>query len=150
MKAIRTKSDVFITAIADRKREAARAASPKIDLEAESVKEDRKMRIPKYVQEIMRRAKFARGYGDPGYTLEITKARPYTKAPTFRVELERLVAWANRQIPSDDDEAFDFCVATIVSAPTETHYCNQYATVTIYDPVMKELEAFMEKEKQRK
>ena len=39
------------------------------------------MKIPKYVQEIMERSEFVRGNGDPGYTIKIRKATPYTRIP---------------------------------------------------------------------
>lgn len=45
------------------------------------------MKIPKYVQEIMERSEFVRGYGDPGYTIRIRKATPYTRISTLSAEI---------------------------------------------------------------
>ena len=98
------------------------------------------MNIPKYVQELMSRAAFDRLYfnpkSEPGYTIKIRKATPYTKIDTLRDECLRLVAWANRQ-PCGPE------TAALLECPTATHYCNQAAYVTIYDPVMKALEQYI-------
>ena len=95
------------------------------------------MKIPVYVQELMGRAAFDRLYtnlkSEPGYTIKIKKATPYTYASTLRAECERLVAWANRQ-PCGPD------TAAILECPADTHYCRQVAYVTIYDPIMQKLE----------
>ena len=98
------------------------------------------MKIPKYVQELMGRAEFDLSHprGEPGYTIRIKKATPYTKADTLNDEVKRLVAWANRIAPVPPEWESD--TAFIVSVPKSTHYRDQYAVVTIYDPVMKELE----------
>ena len=98
------------------------------------------MIIPKYVQDLMKRAKFAIGYGDPGYTLEITKETPYTHASTLDTEIKRLEKWVKRVMPEDD---LDVPTMIVNKIPKKTHYCNQYAIVTIYDPVMKELEKYI-------
>ena len=102
------------------------------------------MKVPKYVQELMGRAEFdlLHPRGEPGYTLKIKKATPYTKADTLKAEAERLVAWANRMAPVPPEWESD--TATVVSVPKETHYRDQYAVVTIYDPVMKELEKYID------
>ena len=100
------------------------------------------MTIPKYVQELMARSSFDVFHHprrDPGYTIRIRKATPYTTAATLRKECERLVVWANRQ-PSGPDTAI------LLDCPAETHHVWQCATVTIYDPVMKHLEQYIEKE----
>lgn len=95
------------------------------------------IKVPKFVQEMMSRSRFDRSYtnpeSNPGYTIWIRKATPYTKAITLRAECDRLVAWAKR----------NFADAEILECPTNTHYCNQAALVTITDPVMKKLEQFM-------
>ena len=48
------------------------------------------MKIPKYIQDMMERARFVVGYGDPGYTIAIRKPTPYTHVSTFEAEIERL------------------------------------------------------------
>ena len=84
------------------------------------------MTIPKYVQELMSRATWEYDHPDsePGYTVRI------------RAECNRLVAWANRQ-PCGADTAY------LLYCPRDTHYTNQIAIVTIYDPVMQQLERYM-------
>lgn len=98
------------------------------------------MKIPKYIQDMMERARFVVGYGDPGYTIEIRKATPYTQVSTLKKEIERLEKWVNRMMPKDD-----LGVPTIIinKIPKKTHYINQYAIVTIYDPIMKQLEEYI-------
>lgn len=95
------------------------------------------MVIPKYIKAMMGRARFVRGLGDPGYTVEIVKATPYTTAETFKMEVERLCAWVERQMPRDE---FSIPTAVINNIPRKTHHCRQVAVVTIYDPVMQHLE----------
>ena len=93
------------------------------------------MKIPKYVQDLMSRAKFAKGYGDPGYTIEITKETPYTYASTLESEVKRLESWVKRMMPEDDLGAPTMVINT--KFPMKTRHCNRYAVVTIYDPIMK-------------
>lgn len=97
------------------------------------------MKIPKFVQGIMERSKFALGEGDPGYTIIIRKETPYTYVDTFQREIERLVAWANRVVPHDEDVPN----AIINRTPNKTHHHFQYATVTIYDPIMQQIEKYI-------
>lgn len=102
------------------------------------------MRIPKYVQDMMSRCRydFFREVRNPdyavGYTVCIRKRTPYTKVDTLRAECERLAAWA-------DKTAGCKCVY-ILDVPEKTHYCNQSAVVTIFDPIMKQLEQYIPKE----
>ena len=96
------------------------------------------MKIPKYIQNIMSRSIFALGYGDPGYTIEIRKRSAYTTINTFRSEIERLIKWCNKT-PHDDD-----CpIAVLNRIESRTRHDWQYATVTIYDPVMLYLKKYM-------
>lgn len=99
------------------------------------------MKIPKYVQEIMSRSKFAIGYGDPGYTIEIKKESPYTHASTLEEEVNRLKKWVERVMPDDELGVPTMVINT--KFPMKTMHRNQYAIVTIYDPVMKELEKYI-------
>ena len=105
------------------------------------------MNIPKYVRELMSRSQFDLDHprGVPGYTIKIRKATPYTKAYTLKAEVERLVAWANREAPVPPEWESD--TAVIVSVPKATHHRDQYAVVTIYDPVMKGLEKYIDEKK---
>ena len=97
------------------------------------------MKIPKFVQEIMERSRFALGEGDPGYTIIIRKETPYTYIDTFQREIERLVAWANRAVPCYEDVPN----AVINKTPSKTRHQFQYATVTIYDPIMQKVEEYI-------
>lgn len=98
------------------------------------------MKIPKFAQELMVRSAFELGDHkkdyDPGYTIRIRKATPYTKIETLEAECERLVKWAQRN--GATDSRIDSDLSSVA-----THYRWQYAIVTIYDPCMKYLEAFM-------
>lgn len=98
------------------------------------------MIIPKYVQGLMKRAKYAIGYGEPGYTLEIAKETPYAYVITLEGEINRLERWIKRVMPKND---LDVSTMVVNKIPKNTHHCNQYATVTIYDPVMNELEKYI-------
>lgn len=101
------------------------------------------MVIPKYVQELMSRAKYnftlpgKNPNAAAGYTVEIKKYSHYETADTFRSEIERLKKWVDRQ---PGGEMF------ILSIPTHTvHKSMQYATVTIFDPVMQKIEQYIQK-----
>lgn len=102
------------------------------------------MKIPKYVIELMSRAEYNYKYlvNDKnyavGYTLNIFKATPYTRADTLKAEVERLVAWANKVGGKG--------TAYILGFPSETHHYDQEAIVTIFDPVMKHIEQYIRKE----
>lgn len=101
------------------------------------------MNIPKYVADILGRSKFAYCYGAvPGYTIAINKRTAYTYATTLRDEARRLAKWANEQYRkvSNDTTA----IAFVDSYEYRTHYTNQYAIVTIFDPVMKHIEHLIE------
>lgn len=100
------------------------------------------MTIPKYVLDILSRSEMALGVGDPGYTIYIHKATRQTLISTFQKEINRLIAWCNRQVPQMED-----CpTAKIISIPHKTHYCDQCALVTIYDPVMLRLDRIIKQQ----
>lgn len=105
------------------------------------------MRVPKYIEEIMNRASFAYSKGcEPGYTVNITKWGHYERIETFITEIEKLVAWVNKNCGYDVNE-FDEPCAKINYIPKETKFKRmQYATVTIYDPVMRYLEKYVSAE----
>lgn len=95
------------------------------------------MKIPKFVQELMSRSRFALGQvhekASPGYTIWIEKATPYTMADTLRAECERLCRWAKR----------NYADAEILFCPAETHHRAQRALVTVTDPCMKYMEKYI-------
>lgn len=97
------------------------------------------MKVPKYVIEIMSRSKYEFDFfkKNPnyaaGYTIRIRKATPYTKAETFKNEIERLKSWVKK---NNSD-------LIILEIPSRTHYANQTATITIFDPVMQQIERYI-------
>lgn len=97
--------------------------------------------IPVFVQELMSRASFVLGSGEAGYTIRIQKRTEYSLVTSLEKEIERLNKWVVRVMPKDD-----LGVPTMVinSIPKATHYHKQYAVVTIYDPVMKWIEGYIE------
>ena len=106
------------------------------------------MKIPKYVVDLMSRSRYNyTAIGDnysPGYTIDIAKYSHYETTQTFRKEIERLVKRANRQGFAAPD--LDIMIAYILSVPNKTkHKSMQYATVTIFDPVMKHIEKYIPK-----
>lgn len=102
------------------------------------------VKIPVYVQDLMSRSRYAydrccnHEYYAPGYTIKIRKRSAYAKVDTLRKEVEQLVKWANRVTGVEDLE-----IAYILDVPTKTHYCNQVAVVTIFDPVMQKIEQYI-------
>lgn len=96
------------------------------------------MTVPRYVQEILSRCTWWLGEGsEPGYTIAIHKKSPYSYASTLRTDAGRLCSWADRNTPEGLD------TACVVSCPKGTHYEDQWAVVTIYDPVMRQIERFI-------
>ena len=99
------------------------------------------MKVPKYVQKLLERSQYE--YGSvkhaqyaAGYTLRIEKRTAYTRADTFRREIERVVKWANRT-PAGSDTAH------VLYIPPVTRHNTQYALVTIFDPVMQHIEKYI-------
>ena len=95
------------------------------------------MKIPKYIQEIMSRSEFDLEYRNPssmpGYTIRVHKATPYTRAATLRDECRRMLAWADRH----------YAYTELLMCPSDTHYHDQYALVTVTDPCMLYMEQYM-------
>lgn len=101
------------------------------------------MKIPKYIIEtLLDRAEYeftyctSNKYYAAGYTISIKKARPYQRAETLKKEVKKLCDWADRIAGAG--------TSYVLSLPTETHYTNQYAIVTIFDPVMKQIESYIQ------
>ena len=93
------------------------------------------MKIPKYVMDILSRSEFYLApTADPGYTIMVRKRTAYTTVDTFVKELERLVQWAKRNGAT---------LSGINKVPPKTRHDWQYATVTIYDPVMVRIEEYI-------
>lgn len=106
------------------------------------------MKIPKYVIDLMSRARYNyTASGDnyaAGYTIDIAKYSHYETVQAFKKEIDRLIRWANRQGFATPD--LDIMTAYILSVPNKTkHKSMQYATVTIFDPVMKHIEKYIPK-----
>lgn len=101
------------------------------------------MNIPKYVIGILERAKYSYGANSiPGYTITIEKETQYKHASTLANEARRLIKWANKEYKklSKDETA----IAMIDSVPAKTVYkYKQYATVTIFDPIMQHIEKYI-------
>lgn len=99
------------------------------------------MKIPKYVQELMSRSNYefdsCRNNDNyaAGYTIKIHKYSAYEYLDTFKAEVERLCAWANRVAGVE--------TAYILDMPVRFHHCNQVAVVTIFDPVMHKIEQYI-------
>ena len=102
--------------------------------------------IPKYIQELMKRSQYEFDFCTrnenyaAGYTISIRKDRPYQRIETLRAEVQRLQAWVQREYKKrgGDDQ-----ITYLLSMPARTHYCNQYAIVTIFDPIMKDIEGYI-------
>lgn len=95
------------------------------------------MDVPKYVIDLIENSTYnidnkCENYA-AGYTINIRKKTARTMINTHIAEVEKLKKWVERQGGE--------CL--IINKPTETRYCEQYVTVTIYDPVMKYLEAYI-------
>ena len=105
-------------------------------------------RVPKYVQELMKRAEYTYNPRNseyvPGYTIRIYKATDYGYVRTLNSEVERLQKWVERQMPHDD---LDVPTCIINYIPEQTHYHPQWAVITIFDPVMKEIEQYIPERK---
>lgn len=105
-------------------------------------RKDDSMIIPKYVQEMLNRSTYDYDFAkhphySAGYTIRIPKPTIYTLIPTFKKDVERLVAWCNRVSPSEFE---DIQTAYVLFIPASTHYRKQYAIVTIYDGLMQKIE----------
>ena len=100
--------------------------------------------IPKYVENILARSQWKAPYYMAGkyregfYTFTILKETNYTTARVFQREVERFVAWANRE--AKKATGIQQPVATIISTPKKTRHAEQYAVVKIVDPIMKQIE----------
>lgn len=99
------------------------------------------MIIPKYVEELMSRSAFVIGGYDPGYTIAIEKKSDYSYVSTLMKEIKRLRNWVYKSGKYPED--FDAPPIVINKIPKQTFHHKQYAVVTIYDPLMKYLENYI-------
>lgn len=94
--------------------------------------------VPMYVKELLKRSRYNYTADHPdyaaGYTLEIEKRTVWTFVETLTKEIRRLEGWVKRNGGT----------MAIISLPEQTHYCRQYALVTIFDPLMKALEQYVQ------
>lgn len=95
--------------------------------------------VPKYIKQILGNAEFKLDGKDwiPGYTIKLHKESPYQMAGLLYKKAERLVQWAKSFNGNESAE--------LVSYPVETHYCDQYAVINIFDPLMVRIEKFIGK-----
>lgn len=107
------------------------------------------MNIPKYVVDLMERAKYnySRSNNENyavGYTIDIAKRTHYQNVDTFKEEIEKLIAWAKREYKKLGGDGEFGEVAYVLQIPKETkHKYMQYGTVTIFDPIMKHIEKYI-------
>ena len=101
------------------------------------------MNVPKYIQNLMNRARYDYDTEDPeyavGYTIKIDKRTCYVKAETHQAEIEKLAEWVKRQGGK----------IVVHYVPFSTRIGWQPAIVTIYDPVMQHLEKYIPHKKLR-
>lgn len=112
-------------------------------------KESSPFTIPKYIQNILTRKKTNYEYDKctnnenyaTGYTIRIPKESPYKQIKTLEKEIKQFQNWAQRiykHTYKDTSTIFH-----ILYIPKKTHHTDQYAIVTIFDPVMKHLETYL-------
>ena len=93
------------------------------------------MKIPQYVISALRGSEIYYGKdGVIGYSFKVYKRTIYEYAQTLRNRCWQLITWVNKQEGGH---------AELVFCPKETHYCRQFAVVTIFDPVMIHLEKYI-------
>lgn len=94
--------------------------------------------VPKFVQEILSRSEYAYGpESEPGYSLKIHKRSIYANVSSLKKEVERFCSWADRNTPEGLNKSVILCV------PKQNHYTDQIAIVTVYDPVMRQIEEYI-------
>lgn len=106
------------------------------------------MQVPKYIKDILSRSHFECGqpFCSPGYTLAVGKATKWKQAASLAQDIDSLCAWASREFarrgfPTDAIKEN----VVIHDVPHETHHCQQWAFITIFDPLMMEIEDYIGK-----
>ena len=98
-------------------------------------------KVPAYIREILSRSGFEFDHMTThpnfvqGYTIYIRKRTPNTSVHTFRKEIEQFCSWADRTAGSP--------VSHILHVPYSTLSCDQFAQVTILDPIMLQIEDYI-------
>lgn len=93
------------------------------------------MKTPNYIISAIANAEFYFGKdGCVGYSIKIFKHTKYEYAQTLEQRCRSIVSWCNRQIDGS---------AEIVYCPAYTRYEQQFGIVTIYDPMMMQLEKYI-------
>ena len=106
-------------------------------------------KIPKYVEDILARSEYEFDFTAnnenyaAGYTIRIKKVTTQTQAGTFQKEMQRLLNWVQREYKKRYHAVNP--IAFLLSVPAKTHYRNQYAIVTIFDPIMKDIESYIKR-----
>lgn len=91
------------------------------------------MKIPNYVTETIGELNFVRGMdydNQPGYTIKVYKPSDYMTINVFRKRIDKVLEWARQH----------HAEAYVNWFPERTHYTEQFAVITITDPVMIALE----------
>lgn len=102
------------------------------------------IKIPKYVENILARSQWRAPhylighYREGFYTFTIVKETPYTTARVFRREVDRFLAWAQRE--ARREYGCTWPIGHVVSAPKVTRHQKQWAVVKIVDPIMHDIE----------
>lgn len=102
------------------------------------------IKIPKYVEDILARSQWKAPYYMVGmyregfYTFTILKKTRYTTLRVFRREVDRFLAWANRE--ARRKYGCIWPVAHVVNAPRVSRHHMQYIVVKIVDPIMHDIE----------
>lgn len=99
------------------------------------------MKTPKYVIDLLSSASYSyetalKGYC-VGYTIDIPKPTPLTHIETHKAAVNKLLDWITREYKGDDK------IAYFNHIPCETRYAKQHITITILDPMMKRVEAYI-------
>ena len=102
--------------------------------------------IPKYVQNILERSQwklpwYVKNIREGFYIFAIEKASDYETTRVFQREVERFLAWANRE--AKRTHGLNQQVAYLLKIPEKTHHRQQYAVVKITDPIMHDIEQYI-------
>ena len=99
--------------------------------------------IPKHAANILARSQwklpwYVTGVREGFYIFAIGKASGYETTRVFRRDVERFLAWANRE--ATRKYGLNQKVAYLLKIPEKTRHEQQYAVVKITDPIMKQIE----------
>lgn len=117
------------------------------------------MKIPKYVQELVKQRRirpapldeqgelYDQKLGEYGFMFRVYRRDNYYRDYTFEAEVKRLVAWANRNYAEGLVCKFRWFMDKEHRKP---YYKRDYAVVSITDPVAKQLEKMIEQVSKRR